>query len=77
MIEILLEFMPRFEQWNDRIRIWRDFGTGVNRKATSINSIYDRLGKALCLALTFFHAFSGRDSTPYFFNYTKNQLYGI
>ena len=47
------------------------------RKAISINSIYDRLGKALCLALLFFDAFSGCDSTPYFFNYTKNQLYAI
>ena len=48
-----------------------------NRKATSINSTYERLGKALCLALLFFHVFSGWDSTQHFFNYTKNQLYAI
>ena len=60
---ILLEFVPQFKLWNDHIRIWCDFGTGVNRKATSTNSIYERLGKALCLALPFFHVFSGCDST--------------
>ena len=62
VIVILLEFMPQFKLWNDHIIIWCDFGTGVNRKATSINSIYERLGKALCLALPFFHVFSGCDS---------------
>ena len=51
-------FMAQFKLWNDHIRKWCDFGTGVNRKATSINSIYERLGKALCLALPFFHVFS-------------------
>ena len=58
LIAILLEFMPQFKLRNDHIRIWCDFGTGVTRKATSINSIYERLGKALCLALPFFHVFS-------------------
>ena len=54
MIVILLEFMPQFKLWNDRIRIWCIFGTGVNRKA-----IGERLGKALCLAIPFFfYAFS-------------------
>ena len=62
VIVILLEFMPQFKLWNDHIRIWCDLGTGVNRKATSINSIYGRLGKALCLALLFFHVFSGCES---------------
>ena len=47
VIVILLEFMPQFKLWNDHIRIWCDFGTGVNRKATSITSVYERLGKAL------------------------------
>ena len=69
MIKAILE--------SHHIRIWCDFGTGVNRKATSINSIYERLGKALCLALSFFQVFSGCDSTSYFFNYTNNQLYAI
>ena len=62
VIVIFLEFMPKFKLRNDHIRIWCDFGTGVNRKATSTNSIYERLGKALCLALPFFHVFSGCDS---------------
>ena len=56
VIVILLEFMPQF-------KLWCDLGTGVNRKTTSINSIYERLGKALCLALPFFYVFSGCDST--------------
>ena len=55
------------------IRIWCDFGTGVNRTAISINSIYEILREAL----PFFQDISGCDSTPYFFNYTKNQLYAI
>ena len=69
--------MPYIKLWNDHIRILCDFGTGVNRKATSINLIYERFGEALCLALPFYHVFSGCDSTPYFFNYTKSQLYAI
>ena len=77
MIVILLEFLHKLKLWNDHIRIWCDFGTGVNRKAMSINSIYERVGKALCLALSYFHAISGCDSTPYFFNYTKSQLNAI
>ena len=56
VIVILLAFMPQFKLWNDHIRIWCDFGTGVNRKAISINSIYERLGEALCLAIPLFES---------------------
>ena len=51
VIVILLVFLPKSKLWNDHIRIWCDFGTGFNRKAISINSIYERLGEAICLTL--------------------------
>ena len=43
VIVILLELMSQFKLWNDHIVIiWCDFGTDVNRKVTSINSISER-----------------------------------
>ena len=41
VIVILFAFMPQFRLWNNHIRIWCDFGTGVNRKAIYINSMKD------------------------------------
>ena len=39
---ILLACTPQIKLWNDHIRIWGDFGTGVNRNTIpSIQSIKD------------------------------------
>ena len=40
-----------------------------------IHELYQSLGDSICLGLTFFHAFTGCDSTSAFFSYPKNKWF--
>ena len=71
VIVILLSFMAQFNEINDSIRIVVDFGTGEFRRNISINHSFAALGESVCLALPFFHTFSGCDSTCSFYQKTK------
>lgn len=53
------------------VRIWVHFGTGDYRRTYSIHSSYIALGESVCLALPFFHAFTGCNSTCSFYRKTK------
>lgn len=78
VIVILAAFMEQFLQTVDSgndLRVWCDFGTGAHRKTVAIHSLYDRLGVEVCLALLFFHAFTGCDSTTSFFGLPKNKWF--
>ena len=52
-----------------------DFGSGNSRRIISINESYDKLGDVNCLALPFFHSFSGCDSTSSFYKKSKTVLF--
>ena len=55
VVAILLEFLPQFKLLNDHIRIWCDFGTGVNRKATLSIQFMKDWGRHYALP---FHSFT-------------------
>ena len=68
---VLLGFMLRFLDINPELELYIDFNTEGNRKNIHINACYQSLGKDICLALPFFHCFSGADSTCSFYKMTK------
>ena len=69
--------MTQFKHMNNEVKIWCHFGTGENQKIMNIHSAYARLGEEICLALPFFHAFSGCDSTTSFFKIPKKRWFEI
>ena len=68
---ILIGFMSRFLDVNPDLDLYVDFNTGEHRKNIHTNACYQSLGKDICLALPFFHCFSGADSTCSFYKITK------
>ena len=46
--------------------LWVGFGTGRHRRDIPIHQVCQELGPDKCLALPFFHAFSGSDFTAFF-----------
>ena len=66
VVVLFLTFFEQFLQFNNQADFWIDFGLGDYRKFISIKRSYDLMGDSICLALPFFHAFSGCDSTSSF-----------
>ena len=77
VIVILLSFMPQFNELNESVKILTDFGTGEHRRTISINSSFNALGESTCLALPFFHAFTGCDSTCSFYRKSKKMWFEL
>ena len=46
--------------------LWVSFGVGKNKRFLDINAIASKLTREKCVALPFFHAFTGCDTTSYF-----------
>ena len=46
--------------------LWVSFGVGKNQRFLDINAIASKLTREKCVALPFFHAFTGCDTTSYF-----------
>ena len=53
------------------VRIFVEFNTGKAMRTFDMNACYSMLGKAKCLALPFFHAFTGADATCAFYSHIK------
>ena len=70
-----MSFFEQFLQFNAQADSWIDFGLGDYRKLISIKHSYGMMGDSICLALPFFHAFSGCDSTCSFYRKTKKNLF--
>ena len=69
--------MPQLLEINSAAELIVDFNTGVHRKNKfSINECFHSLGEDVCLALAFFHCFTGPDSTYSFHNHTKDWYSG-
>ena len=77
IIILLIAYMKQFILINDDVKIWCDFGTGNNRKTVNIHLLYEALGEEICLALPFFHAFTGCDSTTSFYNLPKKKWFEL
>ena len=71
VVVILLSYMSRFLEVNPNIEMYVDFNSGDSRKNISLNDCHQVLGNDLCLALPFFHCFSGADATSAFYKMTK------
>ena len=60
--------LPSFE-------LWVAFGMGKSYQEIRINSVYDKLGKDKSIALPYFHAFTGCDTTSQFFGKGKSSAW--
>ena len=73
VVVILMSYISRFLEVNLNSEVYVvDFNSGDSRKNISLNDCYQVLGKDFCLALPFFHCFSGADATSAFYKMTKN-----
>ena len=75
VVVILISFMVQFLEYNKAASVTVEFGTGDTRRFISINECLEHLGENVALALNFFHAFSGADSTSSFYRKGKTVLY--
>ena len=75
VVVILVGFFVQFLQYAKDIQLSVDFGVSNNRRHININDCFKHLGKVKSLALPFFHAFSGCDSTAFFYKKSKMSLY--
>ena len=71
IVVILVGKFFHFISLNSAADIWVAFGTGKNFTYLHINTISHNLGEEKCLALPFFHSFSGCDTTSAFFGKGK------
>ncbi|XP_014671477.1 PREDICTED: uncharacterized protein LOC106812172 [Priapulus caudatus] len=75
VIVILLAFMPQFLKIDPDFELHVDYNSGTNRKNIHVNVCYESLGEDVCLALPFFHCFTGADSTCFFYKLTKKMWF--
>ncbi|CAH0721911.1 unnamed protein product, partial [Brenthis ino] len=72
---IMLGHMHRLKDMNSHV--WVLTGTGNNQRYVDLTKIYDRLGPFLCRSLIGFHAITGCDYNPAFFNKEKKRPFKI
>ena len=75
VIIILLGFFPQLLQYNEDVMLSVDYGTGNFRRFININNCYQHIGESNALALQFFHALSGCDSTSFIYKKSKTVLF--
>ncbi|KAJ8935272.1 hypothetical protein NQ318_023158 [Aromia moschata] len=62
---------------NGSSHIWMLTGTGNNERFIDITKIYEELGELLTKSLSGFHAFTGSDFNPAFFNKGKKRPFNL
>lgn len=72
VLVILLSFLSHFLNIRPTLKITVDFGNGKSRRLINVNDMFTSLGTDRCLALPFFHSFTGSDATSSFFRYSKS-----
>ena len=75
VVVILVGFFMQFLQCSKDIKLSVDFGVSDSRIVINIKVCFNHVGKEKALALPFFHALSGCDSTASFFKKSKISLY--
>lgn len=63
VVVILVSFLAQLLEKDSDTQIYVDFGVSNNRRLIKVNECYEYIEKINSLALPFFHAFSGCDST--------------
>ena len=66
VVVILVGTFCQLKKMRPGVQIWVAFGNGKHYKRYHINSICEQLGEDKCVALPFFHAFTGCDTTSQF-----------
>ena len=75
VVIIMISFMTQFIDYSDDVSVKIDFGSRPYRRFIDVNSCYDHVGESIALALPFFHALSGCDSTTSFYRKSKVNLF--
>eukprot|EP00732_Lithocolla_globosa_P001653 Lithocolla_globosa_v1_NODE_865_length_3166_cov_7.938966.p1 type:complete len:759 gc:universal NODE_865_length_3166_cov_7.938966:2838-562(-) len=75
VVVILISKLQSFVSIKKKCSIWVDFGTGINRRWLPVNQMADTLGKEKAKALIAFHAFTGCDTTCFFFGIGKTKAW--
>ena len=71
---ILVGFFYQFQSYNNDTELTVEFGVSSNREYINIKECVNHLGVGNSLAIPFFHAFTGSDSTSFFFEKSKINL---
>ena len=66
VVVILVGTFCQLKKMRPDVQLWVAFGNGKHYKRYHINSICEQLGEDKCVALPFFHAFTGCDTTSQF-----------
>ena len=70
--------MQQFVEYSPDVRIFAmvgNFGKGTDKKICSVNEINKEVVESFCLGLSFYHAFTGCDSTTSFFDKSKKKFF--
>ena len=77
VIVIFLSYYLQFKEYASLSSIWIEFGKKDSKRFISLANAYNDLGESLCLAMPFFFAFCGCDSTTSFFKKTSSYMFQI
>ena len=75
VVIITISFMAQFLEYLEGASVTIDFGSMAYRRSIDVNACYEHIGESIALALPFFHAFSGYDSTTSFYKRSKVNLF--
>ena len=75
VIIILLGFFPQFLHYSKQVNLSVDYGTGNFRRVVNINNCYQHIRESNALAIQFFRALSGCDSTSFIYKKSKTLLF--
>ena len=71
----MISFMVQFLEYSEDASVTIDFGSMPYRRSIDVNACYEHIGENIALALPFFHALSGCDSTTSFYKRSKVNLF--
>lgn len=75
VIVILIGFYFQFLVYHEDCEVTLEFGSSIKKQYISIRDCFEHLGEGNSLAMPFFHALTGSDSTSFFFKKSKIHLF--
>ena len=76
MLILLMSVLPNILE-NFRCELICQFGIGDNLRYYKVNDLRSFLTNDVCIALLFFHAFTGCDTTSSFYNHSKLKFFDV
>ena len=67
VVVLLLAYHMQFREYSSSCNIWVEFGRSGHKRIINLSKAVDDLGESFCLAVPFFFAFCGCDSTTSFY----------